>query len=192
MTPAAIKHVTFSGRVWVFGDDLNTDAMYPAFAMKMEPAEAARHIFYEVRPGWTDDLRRGDVVVAGRNFGVGSSRPVAALFTELGVAGLIAEEFNSLFFRNAVNAGLPAMTLPAATRLFSEGDTGSFDLSEGTWRNDTTGAAGQVAPLPGLLLDIISSGGVMPRLAEQGYLPTELAGLLRSSTVAMRGAGSGA
>ncbi|KAB7754131.1 3-isopropylmalate dehydratase [Mycolicibacterium mucogenicum] len=192
MTPTAIKPVTFSGRVWVFGDDLNTDAMYPAFAMKMEPAEAARHIFYEVRAGWTDAVQRGDVVVAGRNFGVGSSRPVAALFTELGVAGLVAEEFNSLFFRNAVNAGLPAMTLPGATRLFTEGDTGTFDLTEGTWRNDSTGAAGHVTALPGLLLDIISSGGVMPRLAEQGYLPGELAGLLRSSTVAMRSAGSGA
>ncbi|MUM36227.1 3-isopropylmalate dehydratase, partial [Mycobacterium sp. CBMA361] len=117
---------------------------------------------------------------------------VAALFTELGVSGLVAEEFNSLFFRNAVNAGLPAMTLPGATRLFAEGDTGTFNLTEGTWRNDGTGAGGQVPPLPALLLDIISSGGVMARLAEQGYLPTELAGLLRSSAVAMRGAGSGA
>ena len=67
-------------------------------------------------------------MVAGKNFGLGSSRPVAALFTELGVAGLVAEEFNSLFFRNAVNAGLPAMTIPDATTVFSEGDTGAFDL----------------------------------------------------------------
>ena len=109
----------FTGKVWVFGDDLNTDAMYPAFAMKMDPPEAARHVFYEVRPGWTDEVAPGDIVVAGRNFGVGSSRPVAALFAELGVAGLVAEEFNSLFFRNAVNAGLPAMTLPDATALFT-------------------------------------------------------------------------
>src|ERR1700744_2541736 len=61
-----------SGRVWVFGDSLNTDAMYPAFAMKMELPEAARHVFYQVRPGWTDEVAAGDVVVAGRNFGVGS------------------------------------------------------------------------------------------------------------------------
>ena len=100
----------FTGKVWVFGDDLNTDAMYPGFAMKMDPPEAAKHIFYEVRPGWTDEVSAGDIVMAGKNFGVGSSRPVAALFAELGVAGLVAEEFNSLFFRNAVNAGLPAMT----------------------------------------------------------------------------------
>ena len=179
----------FTGRVWVFGDNLNTDAMYPAFAMKMDPPEAAKHVFYEVRPGWTDQVAPGDIVVAGKNFGVGSSRPVAALFAELGVAGLVAEEFNSLFFRNAVNAGLPAMTVPEATCVFGDGDAGTFDLTDGTWRNDTTGAAGTVPTLPDLVLDIIASGGVLPRLAEQGYLPAELADTLRSSAVIMRGAG---
>jgi 3-isopropylmalate/(R)-2-methylmalate dehydratase small subunit len=184
--------LTFTGKVWVFGDNLNTDAMYPAFAMKMDPPEAARHVFYEVRPGWTDEVSRGDIVVAGRNFGLGSSRPVAALFTELGIAGLVAEEFNSLFFRNAVNAGLPAVTLPDATTVFRESDTGTFDLRSGAWRNDTTGESGFVPKLPDLILDIIASGGVLPRLAAQGYLPAELGELLRSSTVSIRGAGSGA
>lgn len=84
------------------------------------------------------------------------------------------------------------MTLPQATAVFSEGDTGTFDLREGSWRNDTTGESGTVSTLPNLVLDIIESGGVMPRLAAQGYLPPELGELLRSSTVAMRGAGSGA
>jgi 3-isopropylmalate/(R)-2-methylmalate dehydratase small subunit len=181
-----------SGTVWVFGDDLNTDAMYPAFAMKMDLPEAARHVFYQVRPGWTDEVTPGDIVVAGKNFGIGSSRPVAALFTELGVACLVAEEFNSLFFRNAVNAGLPAMTIPGATTIFSDGDVGTFDLSEGSWRNETTGATGAVPKLPELILDIVASGGVMPRLVDQGYLPAELGDLLRSSAVTMRGAGSGA
>ena len=184
--------LTFTGRVWVFGDNLNTDAMYPAFAMKMDPPEAARYIFYQVRPGWTDQVQPGDIVVAGKNFGIGSSRPVAVLFTELGVAGLVAAEFNSLFFRNAVNAGLPVMTVPEATKLFSDGDTATFDLTEGTWRNDTTGASGSVPKLPDLILDIIASGGVLPRLAAQGYLPAELADVLRSSAVQISGAGSGA
>jgi 3-isopropylmalate/(R)-2-methylmalate dehydratase small subunit len=184
--------LTITGKVWLFGDDLNTDAMYPAFAMKMDPPEAAKHIFYEVRPGWTDQVSAGDIVLAGKNFGLGSSRPVAALFTELGIAGLIAEEFNSLFFRNAVNAGLPAMTIPDATNVFSEGDTGTFDLTSGDWRNETTGVNGSVPKLPELILDIIASGGVLPRLAAQGYLPAELGDVLRSSSVAIRGAGSGA
>jgi 3-isopropylmalate/(R)-2-methylmalate dehydratase small subunit len=161
----------FSGRVWVFGDSLNTDAMYPAFAMKMDMDEAARHVFYEVRPGWTDQVQSGDIVIAGTNFGVGSSRPVAALFGRLGVAGLVAEEFNSLFFRNAINAGLPALTVPGVTAAFSDGDTGTFDVATGAWSNDTTGASGRATPLPALIVEIIESGGILPRLAKQGYLP---------------------
>jgi 3-isopropylmalate/(R)-2-methylmalate dehydratase small subunit len=170
-----------TGRVWVFGNGLTTDAMYPAFAMKLELPEAAKHVFHEVRPGWTDDVQPGDIVVAGKNFGIGSSRPVAALFTELGVAALVAEEFNSLFFRNAVNAGLPAMTLPDATSLFNDGDTAAIDLAAGTWTNTTTGDTGNVAKLPDLLLEILASGGVLPRLAEQGFLPPKTAAALRSS-----------
>ncbi len=101
--------VAFSGKVWVFGDNLNTDDMYPGYALKMEPAEAARHVFYQVRPGWTDEVSPGDVVLAGKNFGLGSSRPVAVLFAELGVAGLVAEEFR-LFCRSrgSVTRGLVA------------------------------------------------------------------------------------
>jgi 3-isopropylmalate/(R)-2-methylmalate dehydratase small subunit len=158
-------------RAWVFGDSLNTDAMYPAFAMKMDIGQAAKHVFYEVRPGWTDHVRPGDIVIAGRNFGVGSSRPVAQLFRQLGVAALIAEEFNSLFFRNAVNAGLPVLPVPGATAAFSDGDHGTFDIATGAYANDTTGHTGQVTPLPSLVLEIIACGGVLARLAEEGYLP---------------------
>jgi 3-isopropylmalate/(R)-2-methylmalate dehydratase small subunit len=162
--------VAFTGTVWVFGDSLDTDAMYPGFAIRMDPTEAAKHVFYQVRPGWTNEVSAGDIVVAGKNFGIGSSRPVSALFIELGVAGLVAEEFNSLFFRNAINAGLPAMTLPDATSIFSDGHVGAFDLTDGTWRNETTGASGTVAKLPEMINDIIASGGVMQRLVAQGYL----------------------
>ena len=108
--PADLHRIT--GRAWIFGDSIDTDAMYPGFAMKLDTAEAARHVFYDLRPGWTEQVRRGDVVVAGRNFGVGSSRPVATLLKHLGVSALVAEEFNSLFLRNAINNGLPAITVP--------------------------------------------------------------------------------
>lgn len=172
-----------SGRIWVFGDGLNTDAMYPAFAMKMDIPEAAKHIFYEMRPGWTDQVERGDIVIAGTNFGLGSSRPVASLFRHLGVAALVAEEFNSLFLRNAVNAGLPALTAPGVTAIFRDGDTGTFDIATGEYLNDTTGATGQAKALPPLVLEILASGGVLPRLAKQGYLPPELADILRSGAI---------
>jgi 3-isopropylmalate/(R)-2-methylmalate dehydratase small subunit len=167
----------------VFGDSLNTDAMYPAFAMKLDVAEAARHVFYSVRPGWTDQVLAGDIVIAGRNFGVGSSRPVAALFRHLGVAGLVAEEFNSLFMRNAVNAGLPALTAPGVLSMFSDGEHGTFDVATGGYRNDSTGLTGQARPLPPLVMDILARGGILPRLAELGYLPTELRDTLRSGVV---------
>ncbi len=187
-----MRDLSVTGRTWVFGDSLNTDAMYPAHAMKLDVAEAAKYVFHEVRPGWTDQVQAGDIVVAGKSFGLGSSRPVAALFATLGVAALVAEEFNSLFFRNAVNTGIPAMTVPGATTAFTDGDTGTFDVATGAWRNDTTGTAGQVPALPDLLLEIIASGGVLPRLAEQGYLPAQLADGLRSAAVQAASASGGA
>ena len=187
-----MDHVKVTGKVWVFGDSVNTDAMYPPDAMKLDIPEAAKRVFYDIRPGWTDEVTQGDIVIAGMNFGIGSSRPVAALFNELGVAALIAEEFNSLFYRNAINAGLPAMTVPDATRLFADGDIGTFDLGIGCWSTDSTGNVGAVPPTPDLLLEILRSGGVLPRLAEQGFLPAELADLLRSSAVQAQAQGSGA
>ncbi|MDX6435002.1 MAG: 3-isopropylmalate/(R)-2-methylmalate dehydratase small subunit [Streptosporangiaceae bacterium] len=167
------------GRVWVVGDSVTTDAMYPAFAMKLSIPEAARHVFYELRPGWSDQVQPGDMVVAGKNFGLGSSRPVAALFKELGVAALIAEEFNSLFLRNCVNHGLPAVVVPGATAVFSDGDTARLDFASGRLDNTTTKAALHGGALPPLVLGILESGGILPRLAADGYLPEEVAALLR-------------
>jgi 3-isopropylmalate/(R)-2-methylmalate dehydratase small subunit len=184
-------NTTITGRVWVFGDSLNTDAMYPAYAMKMDIPDAAKHVFYDVRPGWTDEVGSGDIVLAGKNFGVGSSRPVASLFRHLGVAALVAEEFNSLFLRNAVNAGLPALTAPGVTKLFKDGDIGSFDVATGVYRNETDGAEGKAPGLPDLVLEILASGGLLARLAEQGYLPRELADAFRSGALpADAGAGA--
>jgi 3-isopropylmalate/(R)-2-methylmalate dehydratase small subunit len=184
--------LSVTGRAWVFGDAITTDDMYPPDAMKLDIPAAAKHVFYNLRPGWVDEVGPGDIIVAGTNFGLGSSRPVAALFNQLGVGGLIAEEFNSLFFRNAVNAGLPAMTIPNATELFTDGDTVSMDLRTGEWANETTGVSGRVPVLPDLVLEIVESGGVMPRLAEQGYLPAELLATLKSPAVAAAGQGKGA
>ncbi|MHA6764614.1 LeuD/DmdB family oxidoreductase small subunit [Streptacidiphilus sp. PAMC 29251] len=166
-----------SGRVWVVGDSVTTDAMYPAFAMKLPIPEAARHVFYELRPGWTEQVRPGDILVAGRNFGLGSSRPVAALFRELGVAALVAEEFNSLFLRNAINHGLPALTVPGVTAAFADGDRMTLDFAEGWIQQAGTvehGGAGsrlQGGPLPPLVLEILAAGGILPKLAREGYLP---------------------
>lgn len=182
MSGHAMKTVV-SGRVWVFGDSLNTDAMYPAFAMKLDIPQAAKHVFYQVRPGWTDQVQTGDIVVAGKNFGVGSSRPVATLFRHLGIAALVAEEFNSLFLRNAINVGLPALTVPGATAAFTDGDIARFDMAAGHYSNQTTGSQGSFVPLPPLVMEILASGGLLARLAEQGYLPIELLDTFRSGAI---------
>jgi 3-isopropylmalate/(R)-2-methylmalate dehydratase small subunit len=160
-----------TGRVWVVGDSVTTDAMYPAFAMKLPVPAAAKHIFYELRPGWTEQVEPGDIVVAGRNFGLGSSRPVAALFRELGVAALVAEEFNSLFLRNAINHGLPALTVPGVTAAFADGDIARLDFAEGWVENTGTGTRLKAGALPPLVLDILAAGGILPKLAREGYVP---------------------
>jgi 3-isopropylmalate/(R)-2-methylmalate dehydratase small subunit len=163
-----------TGRAWVFGDSIDTDAMYPGFAMKLPIHEAARHVFYDLRPEWTDEVRPGDIVVAGRNFGVGSSRPVATLMRELGVAALVAEEFNSLFLRNAVNNGLPVLTVPGAREIVHEGREVTVDLAEG--RLTSGGRRIDVTPLPRMVLDILDAGGLLPRLVADGYLSPQRKG----------------
>jgi 3-isopropylmalate/(R)-2-methylmalate dehydratase small subunit len=164
-------NTVFEGRVWVVGDSVNTDAMYPGFTMRMPYEEASKYLFHELRPGWTDQVAPGDIVVAGRNFGVGSSRPVAKLFTVLGVSALIADEFNSLFHRNCINYGLPALTVPGVRSAFSDGDTARIDIATGHVENLTTSARFDVPGLPRMLLDILDAGGLMPRLTRDGYLP---------------------
>ena len=159
------------GRAWVFGDSVDTDNMYPGFAMKLPLEEAARHVFYDLRPGWTDEVAVGDVVVAGRNFGIGSSRPVAQLFLELGVAALVAEEFNSLFLRNSINFGLPAVTIPGAAKTIADASSVRLDIRRATIEPTGDGTPLQGTPLPEFVLDILTQGGLLPKLAADGYLP---------------------
>ena len=116
----------------MFGDSVDTDNMYPGFAMKLPIEEAAKHIFYDLRPGWTDEVEPGDIVIAGRNFGIGSSRPVAQLFKQLGVAALVADEFNSLFLRNSINFGLPAVTIPGVSAAIDDQDRVRLNVRDAT------------------------------------------------------------
>jgi 3-isopropylmalate/(R)-2-methylmalate dehydratase small subunit len=162
----------FEGRTWVFGDEVNTDDMYPGFAMKLPPAEAARHMFDASRPGWPDLVQAGDFVVAGRNFGLGSSRPVAQLFVTLGISALIAEQYNSLFLRNALNYGLPAVTLPGAREFIAEGDIVALDVEHGVVTNRTRDDDRQVDPFPDFIVQIVRRGGLINQLKADGYLRT--------------------
>ncbi len=155
---------------WVFGDSVDTDSMYPGYAMKLPIEEAARHVFYDLRPDWVDQVKDGDVLVAGRNFGIGSSRPVAQLLLHLGIRALVAEEFNSLFLRNAINFGLPALTIPGIRDLVGDGDTVRVDVRGATVEVTSSGARASGSPLPAFVLEIVEQGGLFNKLVADGYI----------------------
>jgi 3-isopropylmalate/(R)-2-methylmalate dehydratase small subunit len=161
------------GRAWVFGDSVDTDNMYPGFALKLSLEEAARHIFYDLRPGWVDEVQEGDIVVAGKNFGIGSSRPVSQLFKQLGVAALVADEFNSLFLRNSINFGLPAITIPGVSSAIGDQDQVRVNVRAATIESLADGTRLTGTPLPEFVLEIVAQGGLLPKLAADGYLPVD-------------------
>ncbi len=160
------------GRAWVFGDEINTDVMAPGIYFKEPMDIAARHCLEAVDPEFAKQVQPGDIVVGGSNFGVGSAREQAAMaFRELKVGALLAGSFARIFYRNAVNLGVPALTLPERA-VISPGDTVAVDPTTGHIENITTGQAYQVAPIPAHLMEMIQVGGLMPhlkqRLAKQG------------------------
>ncbi|GIX46359.1 MAG: 3-isopropylmalate dehydratase small subunit [Candidatus Tectimicrobiota bacterium] len=160
----------YRGRVWTFGDNINTDLMMPQVAFRLPLEEQVKYVFRANRPGWVEQVREGDILVAGRNFGTGSSRPAARLLRHLGITCVVAESLNGLFFRNCVNFALAPVQCPGVRSAFTEGDTAEVDLVAGTVTNLRTGACLQGEPLPELLRQIIAAGGLIPLLQQQGYL----------------------
>lgn len=160
----------FTGRIWKFGDDINTDLMYPHFVHTLPEAEQPKYCFSANRPGWSAEVRSGDIIVGGRNFGAGSSRPAARSLRALGVACVLADSMNGLFMRNSLNFGLPALPVPGISSAFDEPDIAEVDLVNGNVRNQRTGRVIELSPLPPLLLDIVEQGGMMSVLRKRGYV----------------------
>ena len=160
-----------SGRVWKFGDDINTDLMLPGSVIAKGPEEQARAVFASNRPGWIDEMRRGDVIVAGNNFGMGSNRPAARSLRNIGIGFLVANSINGLFFRNSVNFGFLALECPGAFAAFEEGDMAELDIDSG-WsvRNARTGAALTPARIPERLLKLMRGGGIFPLMEAEGLI----------------------
>jgi 3-isopropylmalate/(R)-2-methylmalate dehydratase small subunit len=155
------------GKAWVYGDDLDTDAMAPGRYMKFGIDEIARHCLESVDPAFARGVRPGDVVVGGRNFGLGSSREQAAeALKHLGVAAVIAPSFAGIFYRNALNLGLAALTCSDALRIRS-GDEIALDPEAGRIENHTTGETLACDPLPAHLLQMVRDGGLVPHLAKR-------------------------
>ena len=150
-------------RVWRLGADVDTDALAPGSWMQHGVDVIAQHCLEALRPDFAPGVQAGDVVVAGPNFGIGSSREqAAAALRHLGVAAVIAPSYSGLFFRNAFNLGLLLLTCREAERI-AEGERVGFDARAGT----VTREGGEVLaadPIPAFLLDMVEAGGLLPQL----------------------------
>ena len=154
-------------KAWVFGDNLDTDVIAPGRYMKFSIEEIAKHCLESVDPAFAAAVKRGDAVIGGRNFGVGSSREQAPeALKHLGVAVLVAESFAGLFYRNAINLGLPAVVCADAKRIRA-GDELDVDLERGKVVNRTTGKTFACEPVPSFLMSIIRDGGLIPHLEKR-------------------------
>ena len=164
----------FTARVWKFPDNINTDLILPNVAFYLTPQEQIQYIFKANRPGWVDLVRPGDILIGGRNFGMGSSRPAARNLKNLGLACLVADSINGLFYRNAVNFAFPAMECEGVPDLFDEGDVGELDFASGSVTNLARGKSLPGRTIPAELLRIVEAGGIFPLLEREGLIAPRL------------------
>jgi 3-isopropylmalate/(R)-2-methylmalate dehydratase small subunit len=158
------------GKVWKFGDDINTDLMMPGPVIYASEEEQKRAVFSASRPGWVDLVAPGDIIVGGRNFGMGSSRPAARSLRNLGLACLLADSINGLFFRNAVNFGFVALECPKIHASVEEGQTVEVDVDAWTARNQQRDVTIAIVPAPAELVSLMRSGGIFPHLEQLGLI----------------------
>ena len=159
-------------RAWVFGDDLDTDQMVPGrYAPFMVGQDKFQnYAFYDARPGFAKEVRPGDILIGGENFGCGSSREYAvAALQKLGVGGVVAKNFARIFFRNCINLGIPVVESPDAVTLARDGDEVTLDLANAVLR--TPQGSATLRPLAPFAQEILSAGGVVRYLAAHGDFP---------------------
>jgi len=151
------------GRIWKFGDDVDTDLIIPAqFLNVSEAKELAKNCFSHLRPEFAGAVREGDILVAGRNFGCGSSREHAPLAIKTaGIGVVIAESFARIFYRNAFNIGLPLLESAEAARAASDGDRGVVDIVTGTIELPDAGQTFSAQPIPDFMRTLIGAGGLV-------------------------------
>lgn len=155
------------GRAWKFGDKIDTDVLAPGYAMKLSPEGLAQHCLEAVDPNFAKSVKPGDVVVAGANFGLGSSREQAAIsLATLGVGAVLAKSFARIFYRNAINIGLPVVTIDL-TQEIAAGDLLKLDLAAGTMTRLKDGYHRELQPMPPHIIDILEAGGLMAQLKQK-------------------------
>jgi len=159
----------FKGKVWKFGDDVNTDEIIPArFLNTQDQGDLGSHCMADISPGFSREIAKGDIIVAGRNFGCGSSREHAQLAIKgAGLSCVIAESFARIFYRNSINMGLPILEVKEAAEI-SGGDYLEVDLNKGTVLNLSENRVYKALPLSGFIQEIISSGGLLKWVRKRG------------------------
>ncbi|NRG17546.1 3-isopropylmalate dehydratase [Rhizobiales bacterium] len=156
-----------SGRVFLFGDDIDTDQLAPGQYMKGGIEMLSQHCLEPVRPDFAASVRPGDIVVAGRNFGMGSSREQAAeALRHLGVAAVVARSFAGIFYRNAINLGLPALIAEDIAGI-CDGDAVEIDLEAGELRLQAKRKIVKLEPLPDNLKRMLADGGLVAHLKKR-------------------------
>jgi 3-isopropylmalate/(R)-2-methylmalate dehydratase small subunit len=162
-TPTTPSTPATQHRAWKLGTDIDTDQLAPGVYMKLSLAEIATHTLEGVRPEFAAAVRPGDVIVAGANFGIGSSREQAAgVLVQLGLRAVIAPSYSGLYFRNAFNLGLLLLSCAEAEKI-QEGESITLDLA-GQAVVRANGERLAVDPIPGFLLDMVEAGGLLPQL----------------------------
>lgn len=151
------------GRAWMFGDDIDTDAIIPArYLNTSDPSELARHVMEDADKDFPSKVQRGDIIVAGKNFGCGSSREHAPIAIKAaGVHAVIAKSFARIFYRNSFNIGLPIFESAGASENIREGDVVEIDADKGIVRNMTSGGCYTAKPIPPFMQELITEGGLI-------------------------------
>jgi 3-isopropylmalate/(R)-2-methylmalate dehydratase small subunit len=155
------------GRAWLFDNDVDTDVLAPGLYMKGPMEEMARHCLESVNPDFAANVEAGDIILAGSNFGIGSSREQAAqVLTMLGIGAVVARSFGGIFYRNALNFGLLAVTSQADLQV-AAGDVVSVDGVAGIVTNELTAETFACDPVPEHLMDMVAAGGLVPHLEQR-------------------------
>lgn len=156
------------GKVWKYGHDINTDVIFPGkytYSI-LEPEEMAKHALEDLDPSFAPNVQPGDIIIAGKNFGCGSSREQAATCLKYaGVQAIIASSFARIFFRNAINQGLPVLQSCEAVEKLEKGDEVEIDLSRG--KIISTKGTFHFPPLPRSVLGILKAGGLIPYIKKK-------------------------
>jgi 3-isopropylmalate/(R)-2-methylmalate dehydratase small subunit len=161
--------MSYKGKAWKFGENIDTDAIIPArYLNTSDPGELGKHCMEDADPQFVEKMSTGDIIVGGDNFGCGSSREHAPIAIKAaGISSVIAASFARIFYRNAINIGLPIFESAEAAKAIEEGDEIEIEPSKGVIRNLTKGETYNASPFPEFMQSIMSAGGLISYVKEQ-------------------------